>query len=97
LWLFIIYGVVFESLYIKFLTYWQSYKRTPASTISVTLFVINLWGLGEAFKNNIMYAIPIILGTFVGTYLQMTLEHRKSEREKARGHGASTEQREIQI
>jgi len=90
LFLFLIYGLCFEILYIKFLASFRDYKRIPASIISVTLYFINLWGLNEALNSNIYYAIPIAIGSFAGTYLQMTLENRKSERkEKGRDRASS--------
>ena len=87
--LFIIYGVFFEALSIKFLASFRDYKRFSASIIGVTLFLLNLWGLGEALKNNIYYALPIAIGSFAGTYAQMTIEKRKDEKKNAGGDGTS--------
>jgi hypothetical protein len=73
------------------------FKRMQASVLSVVLFLLSLWGLGEALKNNIMYAIPISLGTFLGTFTQLTLEKRKSERERDESRGTSCEEDSPQL
>jgi len=91
LFLFVVYGVIFEALYIRYLESWRSYKRIPASNISVILFVLNLWGLSEALKSNVYYIIPIAFGTWIGNFVQITIEKRKSERKEKGGAGTSSE------
>lgn len=91
LFLFIIYGILFEALYIKFLSSFRDYKRFPASIISVTLYFINLWGLNESLNENIYYCVPVAFGTFAGTFLQMTIDKRKRERKGKTDGGTSCE------
>jgi hypothetical protein len=79
--LFLIYGVFFEMLYVKYLAYFRDFKRIPAANVGTLLFLLSLWGLGEAIKNNIMYAIPIAFGTWLGTFIQISIEKRKSEKD----------------
>ena len=82
--LFLIYGVAFEFLYARSLYAFRDFKRWEASIITVVLFLLSLWGLSEAIKENITYAIPISFGTFVGTFVQVTLERRKHRSETGR-------------
>ena len=71
------------------------FKRVQASNLSVVLFLLSLWGLSEALRNNIMYAIPIALGTWIGTFIQVTIEKRKSEREGNGNGGTSCDQNKL--
>ena len=85
--LFLIYGIIFEALYARSLYAFRDFKALEASTLSCVLFMISLWGLSESLTDNIMYAIPIILGTFVGTYAQVKIEKRKSETKRRASSG----------
>jgi uncharacterized protein YebE (UPF0316 family) len=89
LWLFIIYGIIFEALTIKYLSSVKNYKRVSASTISVTLFLLNLLGLNEVLNSNIYYAVPIAFGSWAGVFIQMTIEKRKDDKNEAGGHRTS--------
>jgi hypothetical protein len=89
--LFLIYGVIFEALYARSLYAFRDFKAVQASILSSVLFLISLWGLGEALTENIMYTIPIILGTFVGTYAQVKIEKHKSETKNRASGGTSDE------
>ena len=83
--LFAFYGVIFEVIYVKYITCIRDFRSVYGSNLSVCLFLISLWGFSEALNNNIMYAIPICLGTWVGNFVQITLEKRNSEKQKQEG------------
>jgi hypothetical protein len=92
--LFLFYGLAFESLYVLYISYLRDFRRIAAANAGTILFLLSLWGLGEAFKNNIMYAIPIAAGTWAGNFIQVTLERRKSEKNDQGGDGTSCEEEE---
>ena len=81
--LFLIYGCLFEALYAKSLYAFRDFKAGLAATLSSVLFLISLWGLSEAITKNIMFAIPIILGTFAGTYVQVKIEKKRETKRRA--------------
>jgi hypothetical protein len=90
--LFLIYGALFEYLYSMSLYAYRDLKRFSAATLNTTLFLLSLWGLSEALNNNIMYALPISIGSFLGTFVQVTIEKRKAERGTKRRASAETKE-----
>ena len=78
--LFVTYGLIFEMLYVAYLTSVTSRQRFKASNLSVILYCISLFGLSEVLTNNIMYLWPVLLGTWAGNFIQITREQRKSEK-----------------
>jgi glycopeptide antibiotics resistance protein len=88
--LFLIYGVFFEYLYSKSLYAYRDFKRFSAAALNTSLFLLSLWGFSEALTNNIMYALPISIGSFLGTFVQVTIEKRKAESETKRRASGET-------
>ena len=82
--LFVTYGLIFEMLYVAYLTSVTSRQRFKASNLSVILYCISLFGLSEVLTNNIMYLWPVLLGTWAGNFIQITREQRKVKNETSR-------------
>jgi len=82
--LFLGYGIIFEILYSKSLYAIKDYKATQAATLNTLLYCISLWGLNESLNENIAYAIFIACGSWIGIYVQVRLEKRKSEKAEGR-------------
>lgn len=93
--LFLFYGVCFEWLYAKSLYAYRDFKRFQAANIGVVLFCLSLWGLTEAIKENVLYALPICIGSWLGTVLQVTIEKRRNETEGGASTGGDADKTEI--
>jgi uncharacterized protein YebE (UPF0316 family) len=83
--LFLGYGIIFEILYSRSIYAMRDYKATQAATLNTLLYCISLWGLNESLNENIAYAIPIALGSWIGIYIQVTIEKRRETKRRASG------------
>ena len=83
--LFLIFGILFEAIYSKSLYFYRDFKRVQAANANTILYLISLWGMNEAVTNNIMYAVPIALGSWLGCFIQVTIEKRNSEKDRTSG------------
>ena len=69
--LFVIY-FVFDILYAKYILAVNKLRAMRSANISATLYVLSAIGtLG--YVDNILYIIPIITGTWLGTYVSLTI------------------------
>jgi hypothetical protein len=85
--LFLIYGIIFEIAYSKSIYAIRDYKAGSAATLNTLLFCISLWGLNESLNENIAYALPIATGSWLGVYIQVKIEKKRSEKQEGRASG----------
>ena len=80
--LFLVFGIAFEVIYSRSLYLYRDFKSVQAANANTLLYLISLWGMSEAISNNITYCIPIAIGSWIGVYVQVKIEKRRSERER---------------
>lgn len=74
--LFFAYLVV-DGLYAKYTLHVMQYRAFSAATIGALMHFILAFGVLN-YINNYLYVIPLALGSWVGTFIVISLEHKKS-------------------
>jgi len=69
--------LVVDGLYAKYTLHVMQYRAFSAATIGALMHFILAFGVLN-YINNYLYIIPLALGSWVGTFIVVSQEHKKS-------------------
>jgi len=72
--------LVFDILYVLYIQAVNEYKALKASFLGVFMYLLTAYGTIE-YISNFVNVIPIILGSFIGTFVTLKLGKRSSEKD----------------
>ena len=74
---------IFDILYAKYILAVSKLKALRSANISVTLYVLSAVGT-LSYVDNILYIIPILIGTWLGTYLSLLVTSKYKIKKKGK-------------